>query len=74
MDATKVSTSFSLIAAASAAILIAGMMTTFVPQTAEAKAEYAVQTGRACGACHQNPAGSGPLKPAGEKFKASKKK
>lgn len=74
VDDTKVSTRFSLIAAASAATLIAGMMITFAPRTAEAKPEYAVQTGRACGACHQNAAGSGPLKPAGERFKAGKKK
>jgi cytochrome c553 len=71
---TKVSTWFSLVATASAVIFIAGMMITFAPRAAEAKPEYAVQTGRACGACHQNPSGSGPLKPAGEKFKAGKKK
>ncbi len=74
MDDTKVSTKLSLITAGAAAILIAGMMITVAPRTAEAKAEYSAQTRNPCGVCHQNPAGSGPLKPAGEKFKRGLKK
>ncbi len=38
-----------------------------------AKPEYAAQTGKACGACHSNPAGGGKLTAAGEKFKQTKK-
>jgi len=58
--------------AAAAAILIAGITMTIAPQSAEAKPEYAGQTGKACGVCHQNPAGGGKLKPAGQKFKGGK--
>ena len=73
MNDTRVSTRLGLIAAASATILIAGMIT-FAPRTAEAKPEYAAQTGNPCGVCHQNPSGGGQLKPAGEKFKRGLKK
>lgn len=38
---------------------------------AAAKPEFATQTGKPCGQCHVNPGGSGPLKPAGAKFKAN---
>lgn len=61
-------------AAVAAAILIAGITITVAPRQAEAKPEYSGQTGKACGVCHQNPAGSGKLKPAGEKFKQDRKK
>ena len=40
-------------------------------RSANAKPEFAAQTGKACGACHQNPSGGGKLKPLGEKFKAN---
>ncbi len=36
-----------------------------------AKPEFAAQTKKPCGACHENPAGGGKLKPFGEKFKAN---
>ena len=52
-----------------ATLLIAGMTVTLAPQLAMAKPEFAAQTKKPCGACHQNPSGSGPLKPLGEKFK-----
>lgn len=39
--------------------------------TANAKPEFAAQTGKACGFCHVAPGGGGKLKPAGEKFKAN---
>ena len=41
------------------------------PSPANAKPEFAAQTGLACGRCHVNPAGGGPLKPFGKKFKAN---
>jgi hypothetical protein len=53
-----------------AAILIAGAMSLTVSQPANAKPEFAAQTGKPCGACHANPAGGGKLTAAGEKFKA----
>ncbi len=41
--------------------------------TASAKPEYAQKTGKACGACHANPAGGGKLTAAGEKYKNTQK-
>jgi len=38
---------------------------------AAAKPEFAAQTGKPCGTCHENPAGGGKLKSFGEKFKAN---
>ena len=60
-----------LVCGTAAAILIAGAMSLTVSQPANATPQYAQQTGKACGFCHQNPAGGGALKPAGEKFKAN---
>ena len=41
------------------------------PRPANALPAYAQSTGKPCGFCHQNAAGGGALKPAGEKFKAN---
>jgi hypothetical protein len=68
VDAKK---AFAFVCGAAAAIVIAGTMSVIVSQPASAKAEFAAQTGKPCGFCHQNPAGGGALKPAGEKFKAN---
>jgi len=54
-----------------AAILIAGAMSLTLSHIANATPAYAQQTGKACAFCHQNPAGGGTLKSAGEKFKAN---
>jgi hypothetical protein len=54
-----------------AAILIAGAMSLTLSHIANATPAYAQQTGKACSYCHQNPAGGGPLKSAGGKFKAN---
>ena len=62
---------FVLVCGAAAAILIAGTMSVIVSQPASAKPEFAAQTGKPCGECHQSPAGGGALKPFGEKFKAN---
>lgn len=56
---------------AAAAILIAGAMSLTAVQTSNAMPAYAQQTGKACGFCHVSAGGGGPLKPAGEKFKAN---
>lgn len=53
------------------AILIAVAFSVTGSQTANATPAYAQKTGKPCGFCHQNPAGGGALKPAGEKFKAN---
>ena len=60
------------VVAAFCVALLAGALITFVaPTSASAKPEFAAQTGKPCGTCHQNPAGGGALKPFGEKFKAN---
>lgn len=69
VDAKK---TIGIICGAAAAILIAGTMSVVVSsQPASALPAYAASTGKACGFCHQNPAGGGALKPEGEKFKAN---
>jgi hypothetical protein len=60
-----------LVCGTAAAILIAGAMSLTISRPVSATPAYAQQTGKACGFCHQNPAGGGKLKPAGEKFKAN---
>jgi len=60
-----------LVCGAVTAIVIAGAMSLAFSQSANAKPEFAAQTGKPCGQCHVNPAGGGKLKPAGEKFKAN---
>jgi hypothetical protein len=54
---------------AALAFVLAGL--TAAPRLATAKPEFAAQTKKACGYCHKNPGGGGPLNSAGEKFKAN---
>ena len=61
----------TIVYAAAAALLIAGTVAVVSSQPVSATTAYAGETGKACGFCHQNPAGGGALKPAGEKFKAN---
>ena len=63
--------SFIGIGCLTVAALIAAMASLVTSQSANAKPEFAAQTGKPCAACHQNPSGGGKLKPAGEKFKAN---
>ena len=60
---------FVVASAALALVLLAGL--TLTPRSANATPAYAQQTSKACGYCHQNAAGGGALKPAGDKFKAN---
>jgi hypothetical protein len=60
-----------LVCGTAAAILIAGTASVTVSRQANATPQYATQTGKPCGQCHENPAGGGKLKAAGEKFKAN---
>jgi cytochrome c553 len=60
-----------LVCGTAAAILIAGTVSVTVSRQANATPQYATQTGKSCGQCHENPAGGGKLKAAGEKFKAN---
>ena len=60
---------FVLVCGMAATGLIAATVSVTVSRTANATPQFATQTGKACGACHANPAGGGALKPAGKKFK-----
>jgi hypothetical protein len=60
---------FVFVCGTAAAIMIAGAMSLTDSRPANAKPEFAAQTGKPCGQCHVNPAGGGKLKPFGEKFK-----
>ena len=60
-----------LMAGFAAAILATGTIMLAAPRAAQAKPEFAAQTGLPCGQCHVNPAGGGKLKTFGEKFKAN---
>lgn len=60
---------FALVCSLAAAGLIAATLSVSVSRPASATPAYAGATGKACGFCHQNPAGGGALKPAGQKFK-----
>jgi hypothetical protein len=52
-----------------AALLAAAVMLTVGSRQAEAKPEFAQQTGLPCGQCHVSPGGGGKLKAFGQKFK-----
>ena len=54
-----------------ATLLFAATILVVAPREAAATAAFAQQTGRACGACHVNPAGGGKLNGTGAKFKAN---
>jgi len=58
------------VAVAIAGFLIA-MAQIATPTVAQAKPEFAAQTGLPCGQCHVSPAGGGKLKAFGERFKAN---
>jgi hypothetical protein len=54
-----------------AALAIGGALMIAVPKPAAALPAYASSTGKACGACHTNPAGGGPRNAFGEAFAAN---
>jgi len=62
---------FALVCGMAAAGLIAGTLSVTMSRPANATPAFAQQTSKPCGFCHQNPAGGGALKSAGEKFKAN---
>jgi hypothetical protein len=62
---------FKILGVAVAALAVSGALTIAVPKSAEALPAYAASTGKPCGACHQNPAGSGPRNAFGEAFAAN---
>ena len=62
---------FRILATIVAALAVGGAVAIAVPKPATALPAYAAQTGKACGACHQNPAGGGPRNAFGEAFAAN---
>lgn len=62
---------FKVLGAVAAAAIIGGALTVGVPKSAQALPAYAASTGKACGACHTNPAGGGPRTAFGEAFAAN---
>ena len=58
---------FKVLAGVVAVAIIGGA----APRSAEATPAYAAQTGKACGACHQNPAGGGARNDYGNAFAAN---
>ena len=54
-----------------AAIAVGGALTMAAPKSAAALPAYAASTGKACGACHVNPAGGGPRNAYGDAFAAN---
>jgi hypothetical protein len=63
--------SFKVLGIAVAALAVGGAFTIAVPKSATALPAYAASTGKACGACHTNPAGGGPRTAFGEAFAAN---
>jgi mono/diheme cytochrome c family protein len=62
---------FKVLGGVVAVAVIGGALMVAVPKSAEALPAYAAQTGKACGACHQNKAGGGPRTALGDAFAAN---
>jgi mono/diheme cytochrome c family protein len=61
-----------VLGAAVAALAVGGVLTIVAaPKPAAALPAYAASTGKACGACHTNPAGGGPRSAYGDAFAAN---
>lgn len=60
-----------ILGAAFAALAVGGLLTIAAPKSADALPAYAASTGKACGACHVNPAGGGPRNAFGDAFAAN---
>jgi len=56
---------------AAALILIAGTAGLIISRPAEATAQFATETGKVCGQCHESATGGGKLTPFGQAFKAN---
>lgn len=63
-------TFFFAMCGTTAAVILLAVTALSDSGSANALPAYAQQTGKACGYCHQNAAGGGALKSAGQKFKA----
>jgi hypothetical protein len=56
-------------AAVMTALILAAAALMIAPPQAGATPQLAQKTGKACGSCHKNPSGGGPLTAAGQKYK-----
>ena len=63
--------SLKVLGAIAVALVVGGALMISAPRSAQALPAYAAETGKACGACHQNPAGGGPRNALGEAFAAN---
>jgi hypothetical protein len=61
----------NVLGAAIAALAVGGVLAITAPKPAAALPAYAASTGKACGACHANPAGGGPRTAFGDAFAAN---
>jgi hypothetical protein len=64
-------TAFAVVGGALAAVAIVAATSLAIVQPAAATAQFAKDTGKACGDCHTNPHGGGALTPFGQQFKAN---
>ena len=62
---------FVLACSTAAAAVIVGAASLVISRPAAATAQFAKDTGKACGDCHTAVQGGGPLTPFGETFKAN---
>jgi cytochrome c5 len=62
---------FVLACSTAAAAAIVGAASLIISRPAAATAQFAKETGKACGDCHTAAQGGGPLTPFGEQFKAN---
>ena len=61
----------ALVVVCSTATFVAGMACLVASLPAKATPQFAADTGKACGQCHENPNGAGKLTSFGEAFKAN---
>ena len=61
----------NVLGAVVAVLAVGGALTLATPKPAAALPAYAASTGKACGACHTNPAGGGPRNAFGDAFAAT---
>ncbi len=61
----------ALVVVCTTATLVAGMACLVNSLPAKATPQFASDTQKACGQCHESPSGAGKLTPYGEAFKAN---
>jgi hypothetical protein len=64
-------TALAVVGGTLAAVAIVAATSLAIVRPAAATAQFAKDTGKACGDCHTNPSGGGPLTAFGQQFKAN---